>query len=64
VSARRAGLAALGVAVLGLLSGCGTIGDAADGFGWPEGGITDRSERMYDMWVGSVIAGLVVGLVA
>jgi cytochrome c oxidase subunit 2 len=63
VSARRAGLAALVVAVLGLLSGCGAVGDAADGFGWPEGGITDRSERMYDMWVGSVIAGLVVGLI-
>jgi cytochrome c oxidase subunit 2 len=63
VSARRAGLAVLGVAVLGLLSGCGAIGDAADGFGWPEGGITDRSERMYDMWVGSVVAALVVGLV-
>jgi cytochrome c oxidase subunit 2 len=46
-----------------LLSGClRGLGDAFGGFGWPEGGITDQSGRMYDMWVGSVGAALLVGL--
>jgi cytochrome c oxidase subunit 2 len=44
------------------LAGCSQVGDAFGGFGWPEGGITDRSQRMYDMWVGSTIAALLVGL--
>ncbi|HEV7898886.1 MAG TPA: cytochrome c oxidase subunit II [Planosporangium sp.] len=46
------------------LSGCslGSVGSAFAGFGWPEGGISDRSHRMYDLWVGSVIAALVVGV--
>ncbi|HET8683345.1 MAG TPA: cytochrome c oxidase subunit II, partial [Micromonosporaceae bacterium] len=43
-----------------LLAGCG-VGDAFGGFGWPEGGITPQSQRMYDLWVGSVVAALVVG---
>jgi cytochrome c oxidase subunit II len=65
VSARRsigrlAGLGIAGVALLTLLSGC-DIGNAFDGFGWPEGGITQQSERMYDLWIGSVIAALAVG---
>ncbi|NJC83463.1 cytochrome c oxidase subunit II [Planosporangium mesophilum] len=46
------------------LSGCslGSVGSAFKGFGWPEGGVSDRSHRMYDLWVGSVIAALVVGV--
>jgi cytochrome c oxidase subunit II len=60
---RTIGLAVAGTAAVVLLSGClRDIGDSVDGLGWPEGGITDRSGRMYDMWVGSVIAALVVGL--
>jgi cytochrome c oxidase subunit 2 len=60
---RTIGLAVAGTAAMVLLTGClRDIGDSVDGIGWPEGGITDRSERMYDMWVGSVIAAVVVGL--
>jgi cytochrome c oxidase subunit 2 len=52
-----------GTAAVVSLGGClRDIGDSMGGLGWPEGGITDQSERMYDMWVGSVIAALVVGL--
>ncbi len=43
-----------------LLSGCSV--DDAFSFGWPKGGITDQSQRMYDLWIGSVIAALVVGV--
>jgi cytochrome c oxidase subunit 2 len=60
---RGLGLAIAGAGLVAGLAGCGQVGDAFDGFGWPEGGISDRSERMYDIWVGSVVAALVVGLV-
>jgi cytochrome c oxidase subunit II len=60
---RTIGLAVAGAAAVMLLSGClRDIGDSVDGLGWPEGGITNRSERMYDMWVGSVVAAVLVGL--
>jgi cytochrome c oxidase subunit 2 len=57
----------LGVSALGVvmaLSGCslGDVGKPFRGFGWPEGGISDKSQRMYDLWVGSVVAALVVGI--
>jgi len=57
---RAAGLGAVGVALVALLAGCG-VGDAFDGFGWPKGGITPQAQRMYDLWIGSVVAALVVG---
>jgi cytochrome c oxidase subunit II len=65
VSARRsigrlAGLGFGGAALLTLLAGC-DVGNAFDGFGWPEGGITRQSQRMYDLWIGSAIAALAVG---
>ncbi|NJC69687.1 cytochrome c oxidase subunit II [Planosporangium thailandense] len=46
------------------LSGCslGQVGSAFGGFGWPERGISDKSHRMYDLWIGSVLAALVVGI--
>ncbi|MEU4216388.1 cytochrome c oxidase subunit II [Actinoplanes sp. NPDC026623] len=49
--------------LLALLSGCSLngIGSAFGGFGWPEGGITPQAHRMYDLWIASVIAALVVG---
>jgi cytochrome c oxidase subunit II len=55
---RWVGLSALALAAAVLLSGC----SATDviGFGWPRG-ITEQSKRMYDLWIGSVIAALVVG---
>ena len=43
-----------------LLAGC-DIGKTFDGFGWPQGGITEQSKRMYDLWIGSVVAALAVG---
>jgi len=67
-SARRGGLRAVarlgalgvtGAALLGLLSGCSV--DSVFAFGWPQGGISDQSQRMFDMWIGSVIAALAVG---
>ena len=57
---RIAGLAAGGVALVVLLGGC-TVDDAFH-FGWPKGGITPQSERMYDLWIGSVIAAFIVGI--
>jgi cytochrome c oxidase subunit II len=54
------GLGVGGAALLTLLSGC-DIGEAVDGFGWPQGGITAQSQRMYEMWMGSAIAALAVG---
>jgi cytochrome c oxidase subunit 2 len=51
-----------GGALVTLLSGClREVGDAFAGFGWPQGGITDQSQRMYDVWIGAVLAALVVG---
>jgi cytochrome c oxidase subunit 2 len=43
-----------------LLAGC-DVGETFDGFGWPQGGISQQSERMYDLWIGSVVAALAVG---
>jgi cytochrome c oxidase subunit II len=58
-SARAAGLV---VALAGtmLLTGC-DIGSAFGHFGFPGEGITPQAHRMYDLWVGSVVAALAVG---
>jgi cytochrome c oxidase subunit II len=58
-TARVGVLSATGVALLGLLSGCSI--DSVFAFGWPQGGISQQSQRMFDMWIGSVIAALAVG---
>ena len=57
---RLAGLGALAVLTTVVLSGCSV--DKWFSFGWPVDGITDRSRKMYDLWVGSVVAALVVGV--
>ncbi|MFB9236209.1 cytochrome c oxidase subunit II [Plantactinospora siamensis] len=57
---RLAGLGLGSALLLTLLSGC-NIGQTFDGFGWPQHGLTPQSNRMYDLWIGSVIAALVVG---
>jgi cytochrome c oxidase subunit 2 len=58
---RRAfGLGVAGVAAVLLLGAC-DIGSTFRGFGWPEGGVTAQSHRMYDLWIGSVLAALAVG---
>ena len=63
VAVRFAGLGLAGPALLMLLSGCSAdgIGDAFGHFGWPGKGITLQAHRMYDLWIASVIAALVVG---
>ncbi|WP_329102642.1 cytochrome c oxidase subunit II [Micromonospora sp. NBC_01699] len=58
---RFAGLGVGGAALLTLLTGC-DVGKAVDGFGWPQGGITPQSHRMYDLWIASAIAALAVGV--
>jgi cytochrome c oxidase subunit 2 len=58
---RLAGLGAGALALVTLLGGC-DVGSAFDGFGWPEQGITPQANRMYDLWIGSVIAALAVGV--
>ncbi len=57
---RLIGLGAVAVAAVVVLSGCSV--DQAFRFGWPINGITDQSKRMFDLWIGSVIAALVVGV--
>jgi cytochrome c oxidase subunit 2 len=59
--ARLAGLGAGAAALMTVLGGC-DVGSAFKGFGWPENGITPQANRMYDLWIGSVIAALVVGV--
>ncbi|MFF5178326.1 cytochrome c oxidase subunit II [Micromonospora sp. NPDC000316] len=58
---RLAGLGLGGVALLVLLTGC-DVGATFGGFGWPQGGITPESRRMYDLWIASCIAALAVGV--
>ncbi|MFY1686975.1 cytochrome c oxidase subunit II [Plantactinospora sp. WMMB782] len=58
---RLVGLGAGGAALLALLTGC-DVGRTFDGFGWPQGGITPEAHRMYDLWIGSTIAALAVGI--
>jgi cytochrome c oxidase subunit II len=58
---RLAGLGAGALALVTLLGGC-DVGSAFSGFGWPEGGVTPEANRMYDLWIGSVIAALAVGV--
>ena len=57
---RFAGLTLGAVALVSLLSGC-DIGKTFGHFGWPGEGITPQAHRMYDLWVGSVVAALLVG---
>ncbi|MEU4677983.1 cytochrome c oxidase subunit II [Micromonospora sp. NPDC023737] len=58
---RLAGLGLGGAALLFLLTGC-DVGKTFHGFGWPQGGITPQSHRMYDLWIASCIAALAVGV--
>jgi cytochrome c oxidase subunit 2 len=58
------GLGVAALTALTTLSGCSldSVGKTFRGFGWPEGGVTDQAHRMYNMWVGSVVAALLVGI--
>ncbi|GGK26650.1 cytochrome c oxidase subunit II [Pilimelia terevasa] len=59
---RLAGLGLGAVALLTLLTGC-DVGSAFGGFGWPQEGITPTAHRMYDLWIGSTVAALIVGFI-
>jgi cytochrome c oxidase subunit 2 len=60
---RALGLGAVAVAALAFLSGCNanSVGKVVGGFGWPGKVPTPQSQQMYEMWIWSVIAALVVG---
>jgi len=63
-SVRITGLGLGGAALLMLLSGCSIegVGKAFGNFGWPSNGISLQAHKMYDLWIASVIAALVVGI--
>jgi cytochrome c oxidase subunit 2 len=58
---RLARLAALGVLGALTLSGCSMPNNEFWRFGWPDG-ITDEAVEMRELWTGSVIAALIVGV--
>ena len=64
VSARIVGLGVSALGALLALSGCSItdVGRAVHGFGWPDTGLTEQSRRMYDLWIGSAVAALAVGV--
>jgi cytochrome c oxidase subunit 2 len=57
---RVVGTVAGGLLLLALLSSC-SVEDAFY-FGWPRGGITPQSHRMFDLWIGSTVAAMAVGV--
>jgi cytochrome c oxidase subunit 2 len=61
---RIAGLGLGGATLLMVLSGCSVegFGKAFGNFGWPSRGISLQAHKMYDLWIASVIAALVVGI--
>jgi cytochrome c oxidase subunit 2 len=61
---RLAGLGVGSATLLMLLAGCSAdgIGDAFGHFGWPGKGISLQAHKMYDLWIASVIAALIVGV--
>jgi cytochrome c oxidase subunit 2 len=58
--ARLTGLGAVGAGLGLTLSGC-SFGDSVHGFGWPKG-ISPQAHQMYDLWIASSVAALVVGV--
>ncbi|GAA2667041.1 MULTISPECIES: aa3-type cytochrome oxidase subunit II [Actinoplanes] len=61
---RAAGLGLGAAALLTLLSGCSLedVGSKFGHFGWPGPGVSLQAHKMYDLWIASVIAALVVGI--
>jgi cytochrome c oxidase subunit 2 len=56
---RLCGAAAIGVGLLATMSACSF--EDAFAFGWPKGGVTPQSQRMFDLWIGSAVAAVAVG---
>jgi len=61
---RLAGLTLGGATLLIMLAGCSVdgVGNAFGHFGWPGKGISLQAHKMYDLWIASVIAALIVGI--
>ncbi|GAA2627470.1 cytochrome c oxidase subunit II [Paractinoplanes durhamensis] len=61
---RIAGLGLGAAGLLMLLSGCSIegVGKAFGNFGWPSRGVSLQAHKMYDLWIASVIAALIVGV--
>ena len=59
---RLARLAALGLLGVATLTGCDMPNNEFWRFGWPDG-ITKQSQDMRELWTGSVIAALIVGVI-
>jgi cytochrome c oxidase subunit 2 len=57
---RFAGLGVVAVAAVMLLSGCSVHNVFS--FGWPVKDVSEQSKEMYNLWIGSVIAALAVGV--
>lgn len=57
---RTAGVLVAAGALLASLAGCSVKDWFA--FGWPHGGITPQAHQMYNLWIGSTIAALAVGV--
>jgi cytochrome c oxidase subunit II len=60
---RLAGVGLGAVTLLSLLAGCTAedVGSKFGHFGWPSNGISEQAHSMYDLWIGSTIAALMVG---
>jgi cytochrome c oxidase subunit 2 len=61
---RLAGLGVGGAMLLTVLAGCSAegVGGKFGHFGWPGPGVTLQAHKMYDLWIASTIAALVVGI--
>ncbi|GIF11807.1 aa3-type cytochrome oxidase subunit II [Actinoplanes teichomyceticus] len=61
---RAAGLGLGGAMLLALLAGCSAedVGKKFGHFGWPGPGISLQAHKMYDLWIASTVAALVVGV--
>ena len=57
---RAIGVVSAGLLTLALSTACSV--DDAFSFGWPRGGITPQSHKMFNLWIGSTIAALAVGV--
>jgi cytochrome c oxidase subunit 2 len=56
---RAAGIALAGAGLLASLSGCSV--KQAFSLGWPQGGVSVQSQKIYNLYIGSVVAALVIG---
>jgi cytochrome c oxidase subunit 2 len=61
---RLAGLGVAGATLLTLLAGCSeeSVGSKFGHFGWPGEGVSLQAHKMYDLWIASAIAALIVGI--